>query len=294
MRRPPVIILVLQIIALFSSFPACAERSAKSPQASTEAVFSHKKFNTLLSSYVSEDGLINYGAIKAKPLTLYSYLEEIAELKLALLKEMDEGEQIAFYINAYNALTIKSIVENYPIQSTLSEKLQEFPKNSIRQIKGVWKKNKHHLHGEMLSLDEIEHKILRVKYNEPRIHMALVCAALSCPPLRAEAYTGGKLEKQLAEQSEVFLKTEAGLRVNSTHKGAQVFISPIFKWFGRDFIAYKNQEIKGNWSEEQRAVLGFVRRYAPAKIGDSIEKGNYSLKYSDYDWTLNELLTGNF
>lgn len=177
---------------------------------------------------------VHYAALKSDPL-LPKALGKIASHPQTALATPQE--KLAFHINAYNLLAIKMVVDHWPA-------------NSIKDASGfltpVWKMDAGAVSGQVLSLDELEHKILR-PMGEPRIHLAIVCASVSCPDLRLEPYTAEKLSQQLDDQSKTFLaNTAKGLRL----EGATAHVSRIFEWFGQDF-----QSVGG--------VDAFVRRHAP-------------------------------
>jgi hypothetical protein len=162
-----------------------------------------------------------------------------------------------------------------------------YPKNSIRQISGVWDDLKFTIMGRPMVLDGIEHNVLRTNYHEPRIHMALVCAAMGCPPLRNEPYTSERLSAQFDDQARRFLSNPAKFRID--RDAGRVYLSSIFKWFGDDFIPkYAVEDSYGNHSKKERATLHFVAGYLEKKDADYLASGNYDVKYLDYDWSLNE------
>ncbi len=169
--------------------------------------------------------------------------------------QLTHKQKMAFYINAYNYYTLKLIIDHKP-------------KKSIRELSSfifpVWGKTAGKIHGEDVSLDGIEHKVLR-KMGEPRIHFAIVCASLSCPNLRTEAYSAKKLEQQLEQQTRLFLKnTSKGVSL----KNNALYISNIFEWFEGDF-------------ESQGGVLAFIKRYRPDT------KKHKAFEVIPYNWNLN-------
>lgn len=169
-----------------------------------------------------------------------------------------EKEKLAFYINAYNILAIKVVLDHWPLESI---------RDAGSLFSPVWKKDAGVIGGNMVSLHQVEHEILR-HMNEPRIHMAIVCASVSCPDLRGEAFTAAKLEQQLEEQTHQFLSNDRkGLRI----EGKDVVVSKIFDWFEDDFDVYGG-------------VGAFIKRYRqdlPPRF--SIEED------LPYDWSLNKL-----
>lgn len=248
--------------------------------------FSLDPYAAALRRYVNERGLVDYRGLKANRSELDTFSASLASVLPPELDSWSEPQEIAFWINAYNALTLEAIIRNYPIRSSFLRSTI-YPKNSIRQIPGVWDKLRFAVAGREMTLDEIEHATLRAKFNEPRIHVALVCAALSCPPLRNEPYTGEQLDHQLNDQARTFLASPQGLRID--RKAGKVHLSSIFKWFGGDFVKkYGTAETVAGKSDSERAVLNFVSRYVSDADREFLLSGAYKIEYLEYDWTLNE------
>ena len=230
--------------------------------------------------------MVNYKALKANPHDLNSYVRSLADLRQSDYRQWPDQTRIAFWLNAYNGLTLKTIINNYPIKSSFL-KSRIYPKNSIRQISGVWDKITHKVMGKDMTLSHIEHKILRAKFEEPRIHMAMVCAAISCPHLRNEPYDGTRLDAQLDDQSNRFLSSRLKLKITRMDK--VIHLSPIFKWFTQDFLSqYVPKQAIGKHSKENQAVLHFIAGYLNEPFQKFLMAGDYKLKYLDYDWSLNE------
>ena len=189
-----------------------------------------------------------------------------------------ESERLAFLINLYNASTLELIIDHYPVKSI---------KDIGGFFKGPWDEDVVRLFGKTITLDNLEHDIIRKDYNEPRIHLALVCAAKGCPPLRSEAYVADRLDAQLDDQSRRFLASPAGLRID--HGKKAVFFSSIFKWYGKDFVdRYSPAAGFSDLDKTERAVAHFCSDYLSPGDGDYLKSGGYSVKYLDYDWSLNE------
>jgi hypothetical protein len=234
--------------------------------------------------------MVNYRKLKAEPQKLRAFITELGNLDRKDFDKWSDNEKITFWLNAYNALTLKAIIDNYPIKSSFF-KSRIYPKNSIRQIAGVWDKIKFWVMGQNLTLGHIEHKILRVKFDEPGIHVAMVCAAMGCPPLRNEPYSGDKLQEQLDDQARRFLANPAKFKIERTDN--RIYLSPIFKWFAGDFInKYSPQKRIGRHNKEQSAVLNFIASYLDVQK-DYVLTGKFKIKYLKYDWSLNELQTKN-
>jgi hypothetical protein len=252
-------------------------------------VFSYERYGSVLQAYVDKNGMVDYQSLKAGPQPLDAFAAEIGRVSPAFYSGWNEKEQIAFWINAYNALTLEAILNHYPIQASLLRSAL-FPANSIRQIPGVWDRLQFVIMGERRTLGEIEHEILRKRFDEPRIHMALVCAANGCPPLRNEPYTGDQLDQQLADQTRRFLSNPTQFRID--RQNHLVYLSPIFEWFGSDFVGYGTDQGSGQQPDPEKAVLNFIMSYASGSDREYLGQGGYTVKYLNYDWSLNERVPG--
>ncbi|HEV8131661.1 MAG TPA: DUF547 domain-containing protein [Acidobacteriota bacterium] len=220
----------------------------------------HTAFNSLLKHYV-KDGMVDYAGLKKDESQLQRYLDQISTLDP---QPYDRDELLALFINAYNATTLKLIVEHYPgIQS-------------IRDIPSAkrWHDRRWSVAGETLSIDEIENKVLRARFREPRIHFSIVCASIGCPPLRSEAYRGKDINQQLDSQARLFNQSDQFVKL----QGNTLWLSSIYDWYSADF-----KSVAGT-------VLEFVARYAQTDVKEAIAKrGNdLQMKYLNYDWNLNE------
>lgn len=240
---------------------------------------------TQVLAYVSAQGLVDYAGLKRERAVLDRFSRSLADFPPDVLRSLDSESRIAFWINAYNGLTIQAIVDHYPIKSSFLTSLV-YPRNSIRQIPGVWDHLGFAVAGRRLTLDQIEHEILRKDFDEPGIHLALVCAAMSCPRLRPEPYVGERLAEQLADQARAFVADPSKFRID---RDAQtVYVSKIFEWFGADFVSrYQTREF-GRRSEEERAFLNYLAGSLSPEEAAYLRQGDYRVRYLDYDWTLNE------
>jgi hypothetical protein len=182
----------------------------------------------VLKTYVDEKGKVNYRELKENKKEMNVFLDKLKKLEPEDYQTWSDEERIALWINAYNALTLKAILDHYPLNES-SFRTRKFPRNSIRQISGVWDKIKFPVMGKGITLDHIEHKILRKEFQEPRIHMALVCAARGCPPLRQEPYKAEMLNDQLDDQARRFLSSDKNFSIDK--KQRLVYLSSIL-WEG--------------------------------------------------------------
>ncbi|OLP18691.1 hypothetical protein BST81_09215 [Leptolyngbya sp. 'hensonii'] len=270
--------LLIGAIALLAGCthtPPLAQNQSPTTQATvaSSVPLSYEGYGTVLRTYVNADGLVDYPALQANPQRLRDFITQLKSVAPDTYATWSENEKIAFLINAYNAITLESIINQNPL------------KGSIKDIFGVWNFNKHIVMGRSLTLDNIEHDILRKDFQEPRIHAALVCAAISCPPLRQEPYTGEKLDEQLDNQVRKWLSSPNGLQIDRTQN--RVAISSIFNWFGKDWQAQYGIQGKFTGSEKERAVLNFISNYVSPKDKEYLAQGNYKLSYLNYDWSLN-------
>ena len=235
--------------------------------------FNYQNYTSILKEYVNPQGLVDYAKLKENRQQLDEFNSAIGAVSPSTYNSWTDSEKIAFLINAYNSLTLESIIDSYPTKS-------------IRNIIGVWKIRKFDVAGEKMTLDHIEHQILRKEFNQPGIHVALVCAAISCPPLRQEVYTGKQLEKQLDDQAKKFLGNSQGFRLDRQNNA--VYFSSIFKWFGQDFEkTYGQTENLDGLNKRETAIVNYARQYVNSNDQKFLEKGGYKVKYSDYDWSLN-------
>lgn len=234
----------------------------------SEPVFDHAPFDRLLRSHVV-GGLVDYDAFGANP-SFKGYLKSLAEFDPSVLARED---QLAFWINAYNAYTIELIIKHRERRSirNINKKFGLF-----RGL-GPWAEPLVAVGGKSYDLETVEQKIIRPVFREPRIHFALVCAAMGCPPLRSEAYRGDQLDRQLDDQARTFLaQSPEKNRVDVESK--TVWVSEIFKFndYAKDF------------GGSDGSIQQFIAKYHPAgPARDILLSGAGRLRYSEYDWTLN-------
>lgn len=226
-----------------------AEQKTEIKTLEAEAV-SHALWNSLLKKYVNSKGDVNYKAFKNDVVDLDKYLLYLAENSPE--KSWSKNKKLAYYINLYNAATVKLILNNYPTKS-------------IKDLKNPWGKEWVKTGDGVLSLGDIEHKILR-KMNEPRIHFAINCASFSCPKLLNEAFTESKMEAQLEATTKDFINDKTR-NIISVEK---LQLSNIFKWYKKDFT-------------ENGSLIDYIKPYTKAEI-----TADSDIDYLKYDWNLNE------
>lgn len=246
------------------ALPALALSLALLPASGT--AFDHSAFDQLLCAHVA-GGLVDYDAF-ARSGEFRAYLDRLAGAEPELLPQ---NERLAFWINVYNAYTIEQVNAHHERESirNIRKTLGLFP------LKGPWSERTVRAAGRTLTLDELEHEILRRRFREPRIHFALVCAALGCPPLRSEAYAGPRIDEQLDDQARIFLLRSPEKNRIDVATGT-VWVSPILVWYQEDFGG-------------TREALGrFLARYRPEGPERALLlSGRFRLRETAYDWTLN-------
>jgi hypothetical protein len=228
--------------------------------------FDHSLFDELLKKNVVK-GMVDYDSF-GQAGAFKDYLES---LEHAEVSKLSERERLAFWINAYNAYTIE-LINKYEERASIKNISEGI---GFERTKGPWKEPIVKAAGKTYSLDEVENGIIRKQFRDPRIHFALVCAAMSCPPLRSEAYTGAKLDAQLDSQARTFVLDEArGSRVDV--KNAAVHASRIFDWYKDDF------------GGSDAAIAQYIAQYYPDSPAKQLLLGGHlKLEFLDYDWTLN-------
>jgi hypothetical protein len=246
--------------------------------------FNHTPYDSLLKENVG-DGLVDYSAIKEDPSQLIRYLAQLEKLDSMEYKNWNDREKIAFWINAYNALTIYGVIQNYPIKTKSLISTLLFPKNSIRQIPGFWKTVFNPVMGKEITLDEIEHDILRKEFDEPRIHFALVCASIGCPNLQIFAYHPDSLDIQLDRAAWEFIQTK-GAVINE--KKNQLYVSRIFDWYADDFNYSEFPDYLMSYDDDKRGFLKFIVDHSGRDLMRFIRENNPKMKYPKYEWSLNE------
>ncbi|TYA53110.1 DUF547 domain-containing protein [Formosa maritima] len=219
-------------------------------QSTNAQALQFNSWNEFLQKHVNNSGDVNYKSIIKNQRLLLNSLNDFS--KNQPNNSWSKEEKLAYWINAYNAFTIKLIIDKYPIKS-------------IKDIKKPWEEKFIPIEKQLMSLNEIEHNILR-KLDEPRIHFAIVCASKSCPKLLNEAYTPSKLDHQLTIATEEFLSDNTKNNVSEDN----IKLSKIFKWFSEDFT-------------QNGSLIDFLNQYSKIEISP---KANRS--FLDYNWDLNE------
>ncbi|QDT00750.1 DUF547 domain-containing protein [Adhaeretor mobilis] len=242
----------------------------ESQQVSMDQV-DHRIWHQLLQKYVDSDGQVNYQAWKGSAQDTQSLDVYLNSLSQASRKARATREsQLAFWINAYNAVTVKGILREYPTDSIRNHTAKVFGYN-------IWHDLLLTVGDSTISLDDMEHKVLRTM-KEPRIHFAIVCASYSCPRLLNEAYTAENLDAQLAKNTQAFFANPGNFRYDVAKP--RFYLSSILSWFGEDF------------GSNQATQLKTISSYLPTEAAqNAAQKNAVSVSYLDYDWSLNDQKT---
>ena len=248
--------LITLIFSLTVAFSSVAQVAPAEPVAPTDgSTFDHSNWAAVLAECVSPEGRFAYDRLFNSETLTARFDAYIAEIATANVNCLNGKEQLAFWINAYNANVVRGVLEHYPVGSVLD-------------LEGFFDRTKHTVAGYELSLNEVENSRIRVVFEEPRVHFALNCASLSCPPLRAEPFNGQQLDSQLEEQATAFLNATTEVDTNAM----EIRLNRILQWFGGDF-------------DDVGGVREFVARRVPQTAAVRNERN--VIVFREYDWGLN-------
>lgn len=267
MTRRGVLRSILHGAAGGSLASVLARVAGAKPRAVSLDDYDHSPYDKLLHRYVDGDGMVNYRAWKASSTdraALKSYLGGMASADPSL--PASRAGRLAFWINAYNALTIHGILGFYPTSSIRNHTSRFFDYN-------IWDDLLLQVGNRKYSLNNIEHDILR-KMGEPRIHFAIVCASKGCPRLRNEAYTRDRIEEQLADNARDFFSRRKHFYIDYANN--TVYVSSILKWFQEDF------------GPSPQAAVRSMAAYMPERAAQYVRTHRFTVRYLSYDWSLNE------
>jgi len=259
---------------------ALALLMAAAPQAQQPSIVLGP-FDLILDTYV-RDGYVYYRALKIERRRLDEYVRGFAS---ADVDKRSRNEQIAFWLNAYNALVLQTVIDNYPAP----RRSTEYPQRSIRQTPGAFERLTHRVAGRMLTLDQIEQTILP-KFEDPRLYFAIGRGAVGGGRLRSEAFAADAIERQLAEVAGECVTRAECIQVDA---GAnKLMASAIFSWREKEFVpvyADKAAPAYANRSPIERAILAFVQPKLLQTERDFVEKNSFQVAYKPFDWSLNDL-----
>jgi hypothetical protein len=225
-------------------------------------------------------GGVDYDALRSDRAGLDRFLAEAASIDSTALAGRPEAEQIAFYVNVYNALTLDLVIRNLRGAGARGERLR-----SIRDIADAWSRPGWTVAGAHRSLDDLEHRVLRAHFHEPRIHFALVCASRSCPALPPRAFRGESLGVDLDAAARGFLADASRCEVRV--RDGVLRLSKIFEWYGPDFAGGVPSRVYASYGPERGGVLAYLERYLPEETTKRLRAGGVRIEFLPYDWSLN-------
>ena len=235
--------------------------------------FDHSPLDVVLSSFVNENGLVNYAGLQKDRTNLSFYMDSIANVSPESHPKRFSSptEQLAYWINAYNASVLTGITDAYPVSSV----------KDIRLFNGFFNRQKWTVGGQELTLNNIENDIIRTQFNDPRVHFVLNCGAMSCPPLENRAFTGRSLEKRLEKALKRFISNEHFF----TLSGNQLYLSKIIDWYRNDF-ATKNRFTNPN-NPDMDPLISYFIPYVSQPVEDRLRSPTLKVQFHEYDWSLN-------
>ena len=280
-RRAFVLLSILPVaLALAVTRPA-----AQGPPPSTADPI-HRPFDQILDVNV-RDGLVYYRALRGSRGAFDRYVASL-DVPQAEHDGWPRPKQIAFWINAYNAFVIESVLDNYPIRGRSAD----YPSDSIRQLPGVFEKTPHRAAGRRVTLDEIEKTILPA-FNDPRLYLALGRGAVGSGRLRSEAFTAARLKAQLDAVQSEFVTDRAMLIIDRASE--QMTVTPIVSWHEAEFVAAYDKDAAGAFAQRspiERAMIAFITPHLFPLEREFVQKNTFRVTYHPFDWRLNDLTGG--
>lgn len=266
------------LVALLGLIPLLAPPGARATgRTSPPSLDDRLGADSLLARHVA-GGLVDYAGLERRRADLDSALVRAASQAAGAIAASPAESRVAYYLNAYNLATLDLILR---FRRERGARLK-----SIREIPGAWSRHRWTVGGKRRTLDEIEHQVLRREFREPRVHMALVCASLSCPALQPFSYSGDRLGVQLERVSREFVNDPTRNRF-APHEG-RIRISKIFDWHGGDFVGiYRDSTLERLYGEKEGAVLAFASQYLPDETARALREARLKIEYLPYDWSLN-------
>ena len=244
----------------------------------------HELFSAELGKYVTDRG-VKYSEWKLHPEPLKAYLHALSKVNKSEYEQLSQNEKLVYWINAYNAYTIKLVLDHYPIKGTKTY----YPASSIRQVDGFWEDNSIELAGKKVTLESMEHDILRRDFLEPRTHFAVVCAAWGCAPLNRVAFNAAKLDEQLDNAAKQFLSDSKNVKIDFDKK--TISVSSLFKWFPLDFASVVGLGKRFPPPTDDEIVASYILSKTPAAASKNLDTDDlkgFKVRYEEYDWGLND------
>jgi hypothetical protein len=259
--------------------------------------FSHEFFDRVLERFVDERGFVDYAALKNAPGDLEQYYFEISKVSPDSHPDLfpTEQDKLAYWINAYNATSIKTVITYYPIATVLDVR-PPFPFFFLPKKAGFFVFQRGTYGGETTSLYSLEKSVIRKRFGDPRVHFALNCSSRGCPRLPNRAFSGANTDQELDRAAREFLGEERNFRID--HERRVVFLSEIFDWYESDYLDW----YKHRFPDRRATLANYVALYLPAEKANQLTgpAASYEIRFIPYDWRLNDRsgtvssLPGNF
>lgn len=275
---------VVTILALLLVHPVMQASPRAQGGAPPETL--HRPLDQILDVNV-RDGLVYYRALRSERGRLDRYVASL-NLPAATVEGWAPEHKMAFWVNAYNAIVLQTVINHYPIRGTA----KSYPANSVRQIPGAFEQARYRIAGRNVTLDEIEKTILP-QFKEPRLHLALGRAALGSGRLRSEAFSGDRLMKQLDEIQKEFVNEAAMVTIDRA--AGQMSVTPIVSWHEAEFVAAYDKGATGTFAQRspiERAIIAFITPRLLPLEKEFLQKNEFRVTYHPFDWRLNDLTGG--
>ena len=269
------------LLAALAASGAIAQQSSPTP---ADVAALHRPYDEILDLYV-RDGLVYYHALKVERAKFDRYVTALGEVSADTLKSWPPDRQLAYWINAYNAFVLRTVIDGYPIRG----KAPEYPSNSIRQIPGAFERRQFRAGGRMLTLDAIERDVIG-EFNDARALLALGRGAIGGPRLKSEAYTAARLDAQLQKMVSELVDNRELVFVDSAND--RVSVNPIFSWretlFTRS-LAERAPQVYATRSPIERSVMALIDPLLVPNEAEFVRKNTFRMAFHDFDWKLNDL-----
>ena len=260
------------------------------PPAEPVTAVSHDAYQVLLAHYVDSDGLVDYARWQASPddvAQLDSYLAQLAAATPDNRADLfgEPADRLSYWINLYNALVLREVIRRWPLKSV--RQVKGGAASYLVPGRGFFGDLRFVVGGRRMSLDDIEHKIIRGRFADARIHFAINCGSSSCPVLRRDAFDAAALEGQLDEASVAFINDPDNVTVD--HQKKRIVLSKIFEWYRDDFVAHVRRK-HGGQTAQKTGLVDFLLLYAGDDLAGQLARARaqgYKVRYRDYDWSVN-------
>jgi hypothetical protein len=272
------LVAVLQIAASGRELPLPSQSGAK-PAADSL----HRSLDEILDLYV-RDGLVYYRALRSERAGLDRYIGSL-NVPAATYDGWSREEKMAFWVDAYNAFVLQTVIDNYPIRGRSSN----YPQGSIRQIPGAFERMRHRAAGKTLTLDDIEKTVLP-EFKEPRLYLALGRGALGSGRLRSEAYTGTRIGSQLDAIASEFVNEQVMLKIDRI--AGEAAVTPILSWHEQEFVSAYDPGAAGPFAQRspiERAIVAFIAPHLLPLEKEFVQKNTFKVTFQPFDWGLNDL-----